>query len=173
MRIGGAPSIYFRDASLCTASWNDVFFELWSAHGTLAHMREVHDRHMAFIRAHEGRKTSCISSVRIPSYSSITEEYRRAANERTRDVAPGLHAWCVVVPFTGFGASLLRSVLIGMRLATRPPYAATTFADHDEACEFIAPYMQKRPNGQPYLATELRYALDVISRATDPVGALR
>ncbi len=154
-----APTIYFCNEVICLASYRDVFFELWSKQGTAEHAQALYDAHTSFVRAHAGKKTSCMSIVRIDELRNIDRRIIEISEKRSQTVAHDIAGWVTVVPPDGFSAVMVRSILAGLSLFRRPPHASKICSDLDEACTFILPHLARTAPG-PTSARELRRALD-------------
>ena len=84
---------------------------------------------------------------------------RAALAAMLKDNEQGIVASAVVFEGSGFRASMIRSVVIGISLLSRPKCPHTVFASTAEGTEWLSGYMKS--NGSPHYAPDrVRLAID-------------
>jgi len=153
------PLLLHRDSSLAAASWRGLFLEVWTARGSTRHFRLVHECHVKCIRANAGRKIAHLTVIHDFTIAALDVEARQVLADRNASAYPHTSRSALVMPATGFSASIVRSVITGLMLLARPPYAHVVTSSLDQATRWLAePPDAAKP--QPYTAAELRSAYE-------------
>jgi hypothetical protein len=164
--VGGEVEVHFRDPVLVTASWRDVFFEVWLGNGDGRYMRTVRRDHNLLMERHG--KAAALTAIHLTNVKGMDDEMRREINLRVDDMRHRTIAHATLVLATGFAASILRSAITGVRLLQRVPYPNKTLDSIDAGCQWLAPYLAP-PDRCVATAAQLRAIMESLDRG-DPTG---
>jgi hypothetical protein len=167
MEMGRSPTVVFRDARLCAATWGRIFFEVWTSEGTAAHFRALESLCLDHVREQAGAQALHFTTVLLTSIPRLDAPTRRAMEQRSRALAPHTRASVVVLETNGFIASIVRSVLVGISTGLRLTQRFHVTGTLDEGCQVASRALDGRPS-----AREIRAAHDAIAQKGPEVGAL-
>jgi hypothetical protein len=169
--VSDQPDILYRDQQLCIATWRDVFLDVWLETGRAAQVRKMRTEHVAFLKRSDRMVASCTVMHKMQGMTSVDEEVRKEAAIRLQEVRDRTSASLMVVLSTGFTATVIRSLIAGVTMLSRPKYPHKVASSVEEGFTWLSTTLAKGGASAPS-RTELERAYQAVVAADRPVGAI-
>jgi hypothetical protein len=148
-------NIVCEEPALRAAMWEGICFEIWRGAASAQQIRDLGALQLAYARAQHDRKFAHVTVVLLSHLTGLDGELRGAVEQRSKALAPMLRASAIVVPASGFVASLVRGLITGMTVIQRARVPVKVGASHDELMAWLAPQLAPS-DGVPVTAAELQ-----------------
>jgi hypothetical protein len=148
-----SAKIVHEDAVVRAATWGGVFFEVWRSNAQPEHFRVLGKLQLAYATAQPDGKMALVSIVRMTNIAGFDRAARQELEVRSRVLNPRLRASAVVLPASGFAASLVRGVLTGVMMVSRSKVPNKVGATTGEVFDWLAPHLPRAD--RPILAGDL------------------
>ena len=153
-------TVFVNDAYVCNASFRDIYIEIWRKPGSVAQIRTTTKHQLAFAKSRSGSKIASLSIVNHGSVGGIDNDMRKAIFEGQQQVRPYLSAGALVMPTSGFTASIVRGVVAGLALISRATHPTRVCQSIVEGTDWIAPH-----GGRGLTGAQVRHAVEELERA--------
>lgn len=127
--------------------WRNLVVIEWRGRGTVTDMSATYDLQRALIRK-SPRKLVSLSVVPGPVIRPLDPEMRKAIDEAVFDIHPHTAAAALVLPASGFGGAIIRSVLTSLNFLRRLDFPNKIMATVPAACAFVASYIEGNPTAE-------------------------
>jgi hypothetical protein len=129
--------IHHDEEGLRIASWQRLLIMRFVGAPTLAHLRRVRDEQGRLVRRVAG-KVAMVSVVVPRASISFDEETRRGSAQLLDEMKGHILVGTQIVLKGGFFSSIVRSVMMGVNMVTRPPYPTRVCSTLQEGADFVA-----------------------------------
>jgi len=149
-----SATIVHEDAVVRAATWGGVFFEVWRGAALPQHFRDVGKLMLAYATAQDDGRMALVSVVRMANVTGFDRAARQELEARSRVIDPRLRASAVVLPASGFAASVVRGVITGLAMISPSKVPTKIAATPAEAFDWLAPRLPPR-GGRPVPAADI------------------
>jgi hypothetical protein len=156
-----APTILHDDDKVRVGAWGDVIFEAWRAGATAQLFRDLLRIEIAYASSQPDRKASVFSIIPVEGITLMDADARRELDARIKAVEPHLRATVILMPASGFGASIVRGIIAGVAQLTSRKVPMKVVASPEEGIRWLAPLLPA-PGGDRISPLDLRRAYDAI-----------
>jgi hypothetical protein len=139
--------------------WRDLYLTEWRTRATTAELVTNYDLQRAHIRRLSAKLVT-FSVVPAAAIKPIDAEMRKVIDDTVVSIHPHTKAAALVLPATGFGGAIIRSILTGLNLLRRLDFPNKITSTVPAALTFVAPHVDGAPT-----AAELEAVYDELLAA--------
>ncbi|MBX3271513.1 MAG: hypothetical protein KF729_14705 [Sandaracinaceae bacterium] len=151
----------YRDEGLHCATWGPLFVQRWLADASGEQVETMLELHTAFVEARPLGTTLSVSHVEV-THGRPDERSRAAMRRHMKLAERAIGAAATVISCEGFASAMVRSVLSGLVLVTRPKCPHGVFSTTAEGFGFV---LEHRPvAGVDARSIEEAYRREVVQR---------
>jgi hypothetical protein len=150
-------TVHHDEELLRIASWRRILMLRFVGAPTIDRLTRVRDEQHALVRRIDG-KVAMLTVVAPRAQISFDDETRRSTARLLNEMKGNILVGTQIVLKGGFFASIVRSVMMGVNLLSRPPYPTKVTADPREGVDFVAEHLSRA--GFPELPDDILAALE-------------
>jgi hypothetical protein len=139
------PRIDLSTPIVVVGQWRNLVITEWRARGSAADVEATYALQRKCIRA-VTRKIVLLSVVPGVVIRPLDPETRKVIDDAVLEIHPHTAAAALVLPASGFGGAIVRSVLTSINFLRRFDFPNKILANVPVACAFIAPYIDGAPS---------------------------
>ena len=139
------PRIDLSTPIVVVGVWRNLVITEWRMRGSAADVEATYTLQRRFIHA-LGRKIVTLSIVPGAVIRPLDAETRKSIDDAVLDIHPHTAAAALVLPATGFGGAIVRSILTSINFLRRFDFPNKILATVPTACAFLAPYIDGAPS---------------------------
>lgn len=139
------PRVELSTETVVTATWRNLFITEWRARGSAAEIAATYQLQRAHIRRLSA-KIATFSVVPGAVIKPLDADMRRAVDDAVLAIHPHTRAAVLVLPSSGFGSAIVRSVLTSLNFIRRLDFPNKITSTIPLACTFIAPHIEGNPD---------------------------
>jgi hypothetical protein len=158
----GAPTILHDDDRVRVAAWRDVIFEAWRGGATAQLFRDLRRIEIDYASSQPDRKASVFSIIPVEGIGLMDADARGELDARIKAVEPYLRATVILMPASGFAASIVRGIIAGVAQLTSRKVPMKVVASPEEGVRWLVPLLPA-PGGDRISAIDLRRAYDAVA----------
>jgi hypothetical protein len=151
------PEIHHDEDFLRIASWDRVLIIRFVGAPGVEHLRLVRDQQFALVER-VGGKVAMFTVITPRGSIKFDDEARRASSELLDEMKKNILVGTQVVLKQGFFGSIVRSVMMGVNMVSKPPYPTKVCPSLPEAADFVAE--QFAANGHNLMPDDLATAVE-------------
>lgn len=151
------PEIHHDEDLLRIASFDRVLIIRFVGAPSVAHLRLVRDEQSSLVDR-VGGKVAMFSVITPHGSIKFDDEARRLSNELLDEMKKNILVGTQVVLKAGFFGSIVRSVMMGVNMVSKPPYPTKVCPSLGEAADFVAEHLAQ--NGHTLMPDELAGAVE-------------
>lgn len=124
--------------------WRDLVITEWRERGSAADVKAAYDLQRRYIRE---TRTKLVTLTIVPGsvIRPLDTEMRKSLDEAVLEIHPHTRAAALVLPATGFGGAIVRSVLTSLNFLRRLDFPYKILATVPAACAYLAPHIDGAP----------------------------
>lgn len=151
------PEIHHDEEFLRIASWDRVLIIRFVGPPGVDELRRVRDEQFALVDRVDG-KVAMFTVISPRGSLKFDDETRRASNQLLDEMKGNILVGTQVVLKTGFFGSIVRSVMMGVNMVSKPPYPTKVCPSLSEAADFVAEHLAE--NGHTLMPDDLAAAVE-------------
>jgi len=141
------PRVDLSTPTVVGGVWRNLVITEWRARGTTADVSATYDLQRNLIRT-SSRKIVSLSVVPGPVIRPLEPEMRQAIDQAVFDIHPHTAAAALVLPASGFGGAIIRSVLTSLNFLRRLDFPNKIMGTVPAACAFVAAHIDGAPTAE-------------------------
>lgn len=159
------PRVELSTSTVVSGIWRDLVVTEWRQQGSAAEVAATYDLQRAHIRRLSA-KISTLAVVPGAVIKPIDPAMRLAIDEAARTIHPHTRASVLVLPASGFGGAIVRSVLTSLNFIRRLDFPNKITSTVPLACMFVAPHIDGAPTPADVEAVYREIAAAAVRPAT-------
>jgi hypothetical protein len=134
--------IHHTEDTVRIASWERLLIMRFVGAPTIGSLRKVRDEQRALVDR-VGGKVAMVSVIAPRAQIKFDDEARKSSGELLNEMKGNILVGTQIVVKQGFFGSIVRSVMMGVNMMSKPPYPTKVCSSVRDGADFVAEHLAK------------------------------
>jgi hypothetical protein len=140
MPVDDAPLVEHSTANAILGRWRNLYVTHWKQRSDAREIMALYEKQLRYLER-SGVRIASLTIIERAAIGALDDDMRAAIDFASTHVLSKVLVGATVVPASGFGGAMIRSVLTGLNLIRRLPFANKVTESVAEGCAFVAPHV--------------------------------